>query len=375
MSIRVERYTAAWEPAVRAFNTRLAAGNVPPEFLFAERANPIRPEQAASAPRITEAFIAVDGDNVHGAYLIQWQDFLVCGERRRLGGYQLPLSEGIVDKRYTHVGALILKAALQHHALLFSTGMGGIDMPLPRMLKGLGWYLTLVPFLFRVLRPSRFLQHIQPLRKHPARRLALDLAAFTGVGWLALNAWQRRHTDARPSGLRWEVVPRFGDWVDAIWERSRRDYSLCAVRDREALAALYPEEDPRYLRLKVMRGGEVVAWAVLLDIQMRGHKYFGDLRVGAVLDGMTDAGAVTSAAMAATEALADRGADLVVTNQLHADWVAGVQHAGFLRGPSNYGFAMSKQLARLLDPIETHAPRMHVTRGDGDGRVNLITGP
>jgi len=34
---------------------------------------------------------------------------------------------------------------------------------------------------------------------------------------------------------------------------------------------------------------------------------------------------------------------------------------------------MSKQLTRLLDPIEAHGPRMHVTRGDGDGRVNLMT--
>ena len=85
--------------------------------------------------------MAVDGNNVHGAYLIQWQDFLVRGERQRLGGYQLPLSEGIVDKRYTHVGALILKTALRNHALLFTTGMGGIDLPHPRMLKGLGWYL------------------------------------------------------------------------------------------------------------------------------------------------------------------------------------------------------------------------------------------
>ena len=180
--------------------------------------------------------------------------------------------------------------------------------------------------------------------------------------------------ERRPAGLRWEIVSRFGDWVDAIWERSREACSLCAVRDQAALAALYPEQDARYLRLKVTQGGEIVGWAVLLDTQMHGHKYFGDLRVGTLLDGMAVAGAVTPTAMAATEALADRGADLVVTNQLHDDWVSGLERAGFLRGPSNYGFGMSKQLARLLDPIEAHGPRMHVTRGDGDGRVNLMTG-
>jgi len=66
--------------------------------------------------------------------------------------------------------------------------------------------------------------------------------------------------------------------------------------------------------------------------------------------------------------LAELGRDDAVGIDLKAGYCA-----GFLRGPSNYGFGMSKQLTRLLDPIEAHGPRMHVTRGDGDGRVNLMT--
>jgi hypothetical protein len=63
--------------------------------------------------------------------------------------------------------------------------------------------------------------------------------------------------------------------------------------------------------------------------------------------------------------------DLIVTNQLHRDWCNAFARNGFLAGPSNFLFAPSPALAARLEPFEATAGRIHMTRGDGEGRIIL----
>jgi hypothetical protein len=66
--------------------------------------------------------------------------------------------------------------------------------------------------------------------------------------------------------------------------------------------------------------------------------------------------------------LADMGAELIVTNQMHDGWQAELHRLGFFGGPSNYMLAVSKPVAAALQKTLTH---VHVNRGDGDGRIHL----
>jgi predicted MPP superfamily phosphohydrolase len=63
--------------------------------------------------------------------------------------------------------------------------------------------------------------------------------------------------------------------------------------------------------------------------------------------------------------------DLVLVNHSHAAWVRAFSSAGFLAGPSNYLLAISKRLTELVRAEPQGEERMHVTRGDGDGRIHL----
>jgi hypothetical protein len=69
--------------------------------------------------------------------------------------------------------------------------------------------------------------------------------------------------------------------------------------------------------------------------------------------------------------LALQGADVVLVNHSHAAWVGTFHAAGFLDGPSNYMLGMSKKLTGALRDIPDGESRVHVTRGDGDGRIHL----
>ena len=277
------------------------------------------------------------------------------------------LSEGIFDPKYANLAMTLLRHALVLQPRLFCLGMGGRDKRLPRMLSAMRWTLIDIPFLFRVIRPQRFLRNIVPLRHTLQQRLFMDALALSGSGWLGIHLLQAR----RPSALSVAVedVSEFGAWADEVWKRSTRQLSFCAVRTSRVLNQLYG--GPSFLRLKMSREGEAVGWAVLRDTQMHAHRYFGDLRVATIVDAMAVPESASAVARAASRFVESREADLIVSNQAHALWVRGLRDCGFLSGPSNYVLAMSPALSALMQPLAIHQPRLHVTRGDGDGPLDL----
>jgi hypothetical protein len=372
MAIEIRDFIPEDVPAVHAFNRRLAEKGV--DFQFPETPQSSWLPRRDSIPLYQEHFIAVEQATVRGGYILKPQAFAVRGEMRMITNIQLPLSEGIVDARYRMLGLQLVKDAMARQPLLFGLGMGGPDQPFPRLLKILKWRLVSCPFYFRVAHPSRFLREIVYLRRRRSRRVLLDTLAFSGLGWLAVKAvhrwkdWQGGQEASTPTG---QLVPEFAGWADDIWRRSKDAYTLIAVRDAAILNTLYPAHNKRFLRLQVRRQGEPIGWAVLLDTHLSDHKQFGNLRLGSLVDCLALPGQERGVVAAATGHLLERGVDLIITNQLHRAWTGALDQAGFLRGPSNFAFIVSPALAALLDPFETTADQVHMTRGDGDGPIHL----
>jgi hypothetical protein len=251
--------------------------------------------------------------------------------------------------------------ALAREPRLYALGMGGWDKPLPQMLKRLGWRACDVPFHFKVLRPSRFLRNIRVVRTSPLRRFALDAAALTGGGWIGMKVAGH---GKRVALQQHQIARHFDDWADSIWEASRDSYALIADRGAATLDSLYPAGETRFHRVRADGG-----WAVVLDSQMRGHKQFGEMRVGSIVDCLATPGAAGGVIGAATGMLEKRGVDLIVSNQLHHAWSSALEKAGFRKGPSNFLLALSPALAAVAGDAPDHD--LHFNRGDGDGPIHL----
>lgn len=370
MRLQIVHYADPHVTAVKSFNQRLADGGTP--FQFPESPVPTWLPRRGDVPLYQELFVALDGPAVRGGYALKSQPFDIQGARHVVAFLKLPLSEGTVDPRYALLGVQLLKDAEARMPMLFGLGMGGLDRPLPQVLKRMRWSVAECPFYFKVNRPFHFLRRIAVLRQRRSRRLALDAAACSGLGWVALkgvHAWRGRRAGRHPPAS--EVVADFSDWADDIWMRSRHAYSLVAVRDAAILRALYPASDPRFIRVCVLHAGQPVGWAVVLDTAMSDHKQFGTLRVGSLVDCLAVPGAEADTVAAATRHLEERGVDLIVTNQLHRTWGDAVLQSGYLSGPSNFGFAASPRLAAALEPFAREVHRIHMTRGDGDGPIHL----
>jgi hypothetical protein len=317
-----------------------------------------------------EFFVAIEGGvSVRGGYILKHQDFMIRGASHSVGFYRLPLSEGLIDRKYGPIGLRLLTDALKRKPALFVLGIGSRQEPLARMLTALSWRLHSVPFHFNVVRPFRVARNLAYLRGTAVRRFALDAAAFSGAAWLGSRLISGR-AGASGRGVTATVQPRFGGWADAIWEECRERYSMIAKRDRETLDTLYPANDPRFIRLVVELRGTAIGWAVLLATDMHEHKYFGNLRVGSVVDCLAapeHAGRVIGAAV---RCLKEHTVDLIVSNQMAAPWVRGLEQNGFKPGPSTFLFGASKALAGLMKADDGLADTL-INRGDGDGPINL----
>lgn len=366
MPLRFEVFGEQHLPAVLDFNQRMRAGNAASEFLLptavkARCTSPRDPIQWAN-------YVVLDGEVVRGGLLAMEQPGWVNRHSACTWNFQAPLSEGIVDAKYSIVAMQMVKFMQKQSDAVFMVGMGGADRPLPRLLVASGWSVRPVPFLFRVHNAGNFLRELRMLRTSPTKNVAAQVARFTGLGALGLAVKQRRKNTALAIVRQ---VGEWGEWADEIWNRCREGCSFAVQRDRRTLESLYPPSDSRTRILLVERDGKAVGWSVCFNSQLVDHRHFGSLQVGSILDCLADVDAMTATAILTDSELAKVGADLVLVNHSHAVWVEAFRAAGFLAGPSNYMLAMSKKLTESVCSVPGGEERVHVTRGDGDGRIHL----
>lgn len=365
--MKIQPFTTELALAVAEFNRRLLAGNGNPELVFPESPEPEKFPCQPGRGLFEEMFLAVDEGSVRGGFIIKHQEFWLGTEAASIAHYRLPVSEGAVNRRYVGVAMHMTRFALQKEPRLFALGMGGRQRPLPLLLEAMQWRLWEVPFYFFIQRPSRFLREIRALRSSVIRRVAMDTASVTGLGWLAARIWQFLSTKRAPAELTLEEIDGFADWADELWEDCKWHYSFLAARDSATLKLLYPKGSGRFLCHRVLQEGKPTGWFVALDTQMQDHKQFGNLRVGTIVDALARPDAAGAVIHAAADFLRSRGVELVISNQMHPAWGAALREAGFMAGPSNFILAVSPELKKSCADGEG----IHMNRGDGDGPIHL----
>jgi hypothetical protein len=359
MKVAFVPLTPSLLPACRAFNDRLRNHGNAPFFL---------PEES---PDGNNHHIAVDdtGD-VRGGVLLMEQRGWLGGNTIPLINVQSPLTEGIIDRRFSGVGLQMLKFLTQRSPYLYAVGMGSEQNPFARLLAAAGWRIARAPFFYSVVHAGRFLREIGPLR-HGPRRVAAQIASRGGLGAIASGLWRLAHRPSAMGGYSLDPVSTWPAEVDAIWERERADLAFASVRDRAALNELYPQSQARLCRWVLRRQGSVAGWSAALLTDMESSAYFGNLRVGTILDGLAPAEHLEALIALSHRALADLNADLILTNQTLPEWHARLRRLGFLPAASNYLLAVSKPISAALKQAGAAESRIHVNRGDGDGRLHL----
>jgi len=372
MAITFKSLTEEYIPAVKKFNARLTAAGVPFDLRFPESPLSDWLPKIGHRRLYQESFVVLENEVVRGGYKLKRQDFSIRGKIFPIDCFHWPMSEAVINKAYSWVFALMLSHVQRTQPFLYSLGMGGGAKTLiPRILNAAGWRTRTLPFFFRVNRPTRFLREIKAIRKAAWRKWLMDAAAWSGIGSLVIGAIQQMRTTDNGGDAEAQRVCGFTKWADEVWKDCKDRYAMLAVRDSESLNLLYPHGSERFLSYKVSRGNQTIGWAVMLDTQMRNNKYFGNMRVGTILDCLALPENSFALVRQAARILEERGVDLTVSNQSHSDWCSAFRAAGFFVGPSNFSFGVSQGLSQLLSPFESVAGQVHMTRGDGEGPLHL----
>jgi hypothetical protein len=362
--IHVRRYEPRDEPGIARFNARLAGGGAM-WTVYAEQAH-----DYADADVITRRlFVAESGSAVRGAVWLHEHDFVVHGSGHRAGWAKYPVSESLVDQAYAGVpGALMIRMQREQPRLM-ALGMGGHEGAFARLLRSMRWLGIDVPNFVRLVRPARVLRRFRYIRTTASRRLALDALAMSGAGWLLWRAYESgrllRGVDCR--GVSAEVVDRFGDWADALWEKARPAYAFIGRRDARMLNVMMPSAMP-VERLRVSRDGRTIGWAVV--VLRNRHRdlrdAFGALRVGLIADVLAEPANAEAVVYAADRHLQAAGADLIFSNQLHRAWGVALKSRGYIAAPSQFAFYCSPKMSELMR-ASAGVGDFHVNRGDCHG--------
>jgi hypothetical protein len=353
--------------AIRQFNARLGKAGV--SFAFPAAPSELMLAEPAGDVPYQTAYVLADGPAVRGGYILKPERISSSGEWVSAGNYQLPLSEGIIERKYAMVGLQLLKDALARQPRLYCLGMGGTARPLPQLLKRLGWAVSEVPFLFRVEQPGTFAREIRWLRQRARLRLLLDIAHRTGVlaAMVGLTHLRRWVSGRRvPADVSIDQVQELPSDIDEIFLRLRGDYGLLCDRTAAAMRQKLPQ-DPKLVRLILSRSGKAAGWIVLSLSHLKNHTQFGNMTLGCVVDGLAAIADVDILVAEACRRLEAGGCDLLVSNQSHPAWIGALRRQGFLQGPSNFVLALSPPLAAARET----AACAHFNRADGDGPINL----
>ena len=311
---------------------------------------------------------------VRAGYTLKYQWFKVNNELLQVGYYYNPVTAGLFNKKYNICGVMLLHDAQKKNTNLFCLGMGGHSETLPKLLKGLSWNLQTVPFFFKVYNPRSFLNNIRYLKNTKLKSLIIILMANSGLGWLfikflfLLNSLFHIQFKKEPY-YAMEEITEFDQDFDFVWENTKQHNSFTAVRNCKYLKTLY--SDKRFIKLKFFNDNKPVGWSVSLCTQLDDHKQFGHMKLGSIVDCLSLKGYERSIISKTSEMLRKKGVDLIVSNQSHIFWKRAFRMNSFINGPSNFIFASSKELSDKLTDNINLKDHIHLTRGDGDGPINL----
>ena len=320
-------------------------------------------------------FILIENETiVRAGYTLKCQWFKINNELLQIGYYYNPITAGLFNKKYNICALLLLNDAQKKYENLFCLGMGGYSKALPKLLKGLNWNLKMVPFFFKVCNPNSFLKNIKYSKNSKLKYFVNTLIVNSGLGWFGIKIFflvlslfhiklkNKPYLDAKE-------IDTFDESLDVIWENAEKYSSFIAVRNSKYLKMLY--SDKKFIKLKFFHNNKIVGWSISLCTDLEKHKQFGQMKLGSIVDCLSLKGYETSIVQKTSKMLKDKKVDLIVSNQSHIFWRKAFKKNSFFRGPSNFVFASSKKLTNKLMIDATWKDYTHLTRGDGDGPINL----
>jgi len=199
------------------------------------------------------------------------------------------------------------------------------------------------------------------------QRIPAPLLPFVALAASAGGPLYRAWLRFRGAGILEEARP--GDdacgVVASAWEHAAQHIAFGVAQDAQATRILFSKSDAETV-LRVV--GDKTSCAVVRVRKLSSSSQFPGLCVATLLELMApDAPRLALLSRRVLAHLSDAGADLAITNMTDRRTVQILDATGWLAASSNYVVALS----RAFEGAGVSLNESHVSRTDGDGRLNL----
>src|SRR5215475_16063010 len=169
--------------AMIRFNHRLREGGRGEEQMTLRPSLPGEAQyRPAGFPVCRRMMIAEDGKEVRAALMLYHNNIFIHGKKRDCCWMDMPISEGIVDRRYSLAIIQLLKAASEYQPFLMSTGAGPVDKVSFRILTRLNWRNRAVPFYVYPVKVTNVLLGLSYFKQNAKLRYGALFGAYSGLG-------------------------------------------------------------------------------------------------------------------------------------------------------------------------------------------------
>ncbi len=302
-----------------------------------------------------------DEEYIRCAAKIKNQNYLLKGKIINFQDIQIPISESIIDRKYLPSNLFFLKNLSNLSKNMHALGMGGVDEPLPKILNKLGFDLFKVDFFFLPLKISTLYNiFINKININLLKNFSFIFKPLDSIISLSykLNCFKNRN-------IKIKIFEEFTEQDTLIWEAVKNDFHLIAEKKAENLNIIYSSERFKLTKLRIYDQEEYLGWLVLKITRHERDKYFADEKTCTIVDLCTEPCNYNIFIKTAKRIAFKDNAGVILMNSLNKEFNYFLKKNLFINSNSNFAFASK------LENQHIDLNKSWITRGDGDGPINL----
>ena len=298
-----------------------------------------------------QLWILVEGEEIVGSVFSKLQKYVVEGKLCDVYFIKYPVTLAVVDKNYIHCPIQLILAIRKKFAYSFLLGMGGINSRTAKIFSKFGFLIHDIPFL---LKPINYLSLFF---NNP-----YSLRFFPFFSDLKIPKLLRREND---NGYEVREVDEFSL---TAFDNRYDDASFSLLRNAKLINSQAPHYLEYFKKLSVLFEDFEVAHFTLFVSNCRAHKYFGNLKIGVLLDWviLDENPSVRKIFRELNNYLRSLGVDVIMANVGNSKHILGLKNNRWFSLKSNFAIGLSPKLANCISES-----RLLITRLDGDGPINL----
>ena len=303
-------------------------------------------------------FIVVENNKfIRAVVAIKNQQYLINGKEINFKDIQQPISESIIDKKFLIQNLVFFNKIINLSVNMHGLGMGGLNEPLPKILSKLKFNKYLIPFFIFPISVKKTL-YIYLKRKKinfPLKILEI-LSPIDFFYKFLINFFQNKITQ--------EEFNLFDKKDDELWDKVKLNFDLISFKNKINLNLVYNSKRFDLLKIRIYKNKNYLGWIVLKITKHNNSNHFFDSKTCTIVDMLCEKIHYNILIKEIKKISLKYNCDVILVNSTYFDFNIKLKNNFFINFNSNFGFVY-----KTFETFNIH--KSWITRGDGDGPINL----